>query len=139
SNLQYCRGNNPSRHCHYMVLLNDCDQAWWRKSKKLSENLLNLGVIRDHYVELLKQHREGSAVGRAQFAKWFNRVEKFASYYALGGQGYKRDHDLANLDFSHLQRNWNEVPTRSIHQLSEYTHKLNWVVYRGKSWQQDDQ
>src|SRR5687767_2860235 len=107
------------------VLIDDFVQPWWRTSKKEVENLFNIADIRTRYIALQQKYRAGSVAGKEQFNKWFARVSKFVSYYARGGQGYKRDHDLPFLDFSHLRRDCKGIPIRSYEQLSDYAHKLN--------------
>lgn len=114
-------------------------QWFWRKIKKLLENIFNLAEIRDRYVQLQRDNLSGSGSCAAQFKKWYKRASTFAQYYARGGQGYMRDRNLVDLDFSHLRSTWDAVPTRSFQQLSEYAHELNRVVFRGKQWSEDQQ
>lgn len=109
-------------------------QYWWRKVKKMLQNLYNLNVIRARYIELQRQYRAGSEAGYAQCNKWFSRVQIIASYYARGGLEYKSDRDLSTIDLSQLSRSWTVVPIRSFEQLSAQCHRMNWIVFRGKQW-----
>ena len=107
-------------------------QYWWRKSKRQLLNIYSLALIRERYIELQTQYRSGSKEAIAQFGKWYQRVEKFALYYAQGGQGYLRDNDIDRLDEAQLTGPWSPIPIRSFKQVSDYAHKLNWIVFRGK-------
>lgn len=100
-------------------------------------NIFHMAQIRERYLQLQREYRSGTQAGTIQFSKWYQRVEKFAFYWAHGGQGYIRDYDIDHVDMSHLRPSWSPVPIRSFEQLSQYAHKLNWIVYRGKHWKID--
>lgn len=81
----------------------------------------------------------GTDEGKKRFSKYFARTSKFTEYYARGGKEYVRDRNAQNIDLSELPKKWNRFRFDDITQLSKRAHALNWMVFRGKKYDVEQQ
>jgi transposase len=122
---------NPKAHPWFAPV-----EKWWRYSKCLLENSANYEEMKVGYQSLVKLSLNHNPEIVSKCENWFNLSLKYAEYYARGGSDIIREHEMKRRDLSDMPPPGARYRFRDIKTLFEDIHNINWILIRGKYYQE---